>query len=353
MKFSDLYETYCAFRKPTFTLKVNNTRLNVGEGAVVRCMECRLTTLREAGSLTLRAELEPRSDLGRTWLNAIQPGAVCTLSLGYVNTEKLVFSGFVYEAAWDDPLCCGVQGIEMTCLDVRGQLMLSSCADAGSARTLSQLISALLRQTCCTRMTSVTMEAVPQDWDLPFQRTGPTDFDILCKIADFLCYEFYSFADSTYFGPARRAADTSVLFDGKNGLIALRHRRSLAGQCAAVAVSGSDDKGERLYVREARASDSGFGMNQAGSALTMDLHQAEPAVRTMAQAAYLAKARMQDHQRRSGMLLGRCTGLPELRPGRFLEVAGLGEPVNGSYYVQTVVHTVDETGFETCFEAED
>lgn len=352
MKFTNLYETYRAFRKPTFTLKVNNTQLDVGEGAAVRCMECRLTTLREAGSLSLSAELEPQSDLGDTWLNAIQLGAVCTLSLGYINTEKTVFSGFVYEVTWDDPSCSGVQGIEITCLDARGQLMLSSCADAGSARTLSQLISALLQQTCCTRMTSATIEAVPQDWDLPFQRTGSTDFDILCRIADFLCYEFYSFADSTYFGPARPSPDTSVIFDGKNGLLSLRRRRSLAGQCAAVAVSGSDDNGERLYAREARESDSGFGMGQAGSALTMDLHQAEPAVRTMAQATYLAKARMQDRQHRSGMLLGRCTGLPELRPGRFLEVAGLGEQVNGSYYVQTVIHTIDETGFETYFEAE-
>lgn len=353
MKFSNLYETYSAFRKPTFTLKVNSTRLDVGEGAAVRCMECRLTTLREAGSLSLSAVLKPKTDLGGTWLSAIQLGAVCTLSLGYINTEKVVFSGFVYEVTWDDPLRSGVQGIEMTCLDVRGQLMLSSCADAGSARTLSQMISALLQQKCCTRMTSTAIEAVPQDWDLPFQRTGATDFDILCKVADFLCYEFYSFADSTYFGPVRPSADTSVVFDGKNGLISLRHRRSLAGQCAAVAVSGSDDKGERLYAREARASDRGFGMEQAGSALTMDLHQAEPAVRTMAQASYLAKARMQDRQHRSGMLLGRCTGLPDLRPGRFLEIAGLGEQVNGSYYVQTVIHTIDETGFETYFEAED
>lgn len=353
MKFSSLYETYGGCRKPTFTLKINSAQLDVGEGAEIHTMECRLTTLREAGSLFVSAELDTASDLGGMWLSAIQLGAVCTLSLGYLTQQELVFSGFVYDVTWDAPLENGTMLLEMTCLDLRGQLMLSSCADAGSARTLSQLISTLLQQTCCTRMGSTTIGAVPQDWDLPFQRTGATDFDILCKAADFLCFEFYAFADTAYFGPARPSNDTAVTFEGVNGLIRLRRRRSLAGQCAAVAVSGSDDKGERLYAREARTSDSGFGVGQIKSALALDLHQSEPAVRTMAQATYLAQARMQDRQRRSGMLLGQCIGIPNLRPGRFVEVTDLGDQVNGTYYIQTVVHTIDETGFETSFEAED
>lgn len=352
MKFSELYETYGAFRTPTFTLKVGGTRLNVGEGARLRSMECRLTTLREAGSISLHAELEPDTELGGSWLTAIQLGAVCTLSLGYLGRERPVFSGFVYEAAWSAPLNGTVCEVDMTCLDVRGQLMLSSCTDAGAARTLSQLISSLLRQSCCARMSSVTIDAVPQDWDLPFQRTGATDFEILCTAADFLCYEFYAFADDAYFGPARPSSETAVSFHGTNGLIRLQRRRSLAGQCAAVAVSGSDDKGERLYARQARRADSGFGVAQIKSALALDLHQAEPAVRTMAQAAYLAKARMEDRQRRSGLLLGQCTGLPDLRPGRFVEVAEVSRQVNGTYYLQTVTHIINETGFETEFEAE-
>lgn len=353
MKLSALYDKYDGFRTPTFTLNVNSKKLDVGSGVKLESMECRLTTLRESGALTLRAELEISSDRAKTWLNAIQLGAVCTLSLGYAGTEQKVFSGFVYDAVWDDPLGDTRMMLDMICMDVRGQLMLSSCPDAGAARTLSQLVAKLLGQSCCTRMASAQVKTIPKDWDLPFQRTGPTDFEILCSAADFLCFEFYAYADTVYFGPARDSSETVVTFDGPNGLMRLRRRRSLAGQCAGVAVSGADDKGERIYAREARVADSGFGVGQIKSALALDLFEADPAVRTMAQAQYLAKERMKERQRRNSTLLGQCTGIPELRPGRFVQVTGLSEQINGSYYIQTVTHTIDETGFETSFEAEE
>lgn len=353
MKFTALYAKYGGFYRPTWTLNVNQTRLNVGDGVELERMECRLTTLGEAGTLTLQAELDSSSHGGTAWLDAIQPGAVCTLSLGYGGTEETVFSGFVFDAVWDSPLRCPWMKLELTCMDVRGQLMLSSSSDAGAARTLSQLVSKLLGQSCCTRMARPQIKPIPKDWDLPFQRTGPTDFEILRSAADFLCFEFYAHGDRVYFGPARDSSETAVTFDGPNGLMRLRRRRSLAGQCGGVAVSGADDKGERIYARAARAADSGFAAGQIKSALALDLLEADPAVRTMAQAQYLAKERMKKRQRRSSMLLGQCTGIPELRPGRFVQVTGLSRPVNGSYYLQTVTHTIDETGFETCFEAEE
>ena len=309
---------------------------------------------RQAGSIFLLAELTPGKELADTWLSAIQLGAVCTLALGYQETEEDVFSGFVYDVIWDDPLDTGIQQVEMICLDVRGQLMLSALSDAGAARSLSQLVKAVLKQSPCTRMASnVSIGKIPSDWDLPFQRTGPTDFEILCSAADFLCYEFYAFANTVYFGPARDSSEVAVEFDAANGLMRLRHRKTLAAQCAAVAVSGTDDNGQRLYAREARSTDQGYGIGQIKAALGQDVHRAEPAIRTMAQANYLAQARMQMRQHQAGLLIGQGAGIPELRPGRFVKASGLSDQVNGSYYIVDVIHTIDETGFETYFEAEE
>ncbi len=72
----------------------------------------------------------------------------------------------------------------------------------------------------------------------------------------------------------------------------------------------------------------------------------------MAQVQYLSKARMEAVQRRSGALLGRGAGVPELRPGRFVTISGLSEAANGNYYVHTVRHVLDADGDETSFEAE-
>lgn len=354
MKFSSLYETYEAMREPGCRLKADGAQLDAGEGARLLRVECELTCAGQAGMARLEAALNPDEARGAAWLDAVRPGALCSLALGYGDSLTDVFCGFFYDVLWSDPLDGGTILLEALCLDVRGRLMLTSCADAGAKRTLSQLVEAILGQSCCTQLAPKrTVCQPPEDWDLPVQRPGRSDYSVVCGAADFLCYEFCAFADELYFGPPRPERDPAVTFDGPNGLMRLVRRRTLAGQCAATAVSGTDDAGERIYSRRARAGDSGFGTDKMSGVLTGDFHRPEPLVRTMAQAQYLSQARMERSQRRAGGLSGHCVGLPELRPGRFIQVSDLSEPAGGTYYVHTVRHVLDEAGFQTWFEAED
>lgn len=354
MKLSALYQTYGAMREPNYGLKIGGRALGIGDDAQLIRAECELTSTRQAGILALEAVLDPAQEQGAAWLDALQPGAACSFSIGYGKDLTEVFCGFLYDVLWGDPLGGTAMALEAVFLDVRGRLMLTSCADAGAQRAASQMIRDILGQSCCKELAKKqTVDPPPQDLDLPALRPGPSDYSILCAAADFLCYEFYAFADELYFGKPRPESGAVLTFDGPNGLISLKRRRTLAGQCAAISVSGTDDSGERLYSRQARKKDSGFGTDRMSSILTGDFHQPEPFVRTMAQAQYLSKARMERRQQQSGGLAGHSVGLPELRPGRFVEVAGLSRPLNGTYYVHTVRHILDEAGFETRFEAED
>ncbi|MCI9391227.1 MAG: hypothetical protein HFF65_02360 [Oscillospiraceae bacterium] len=354
MKFSDLYQTYDAMREPNYVLKVGGKTLKIGDDARLIRVECQLTSTRQAGVLVLEAALDPKQEHGAAWLDAFQPGAMCSFSVGYGKSLTEVFCGFLYDVLWSDPLQGTILLLEAVFLDVRGRLMLTSCADAGAQRVMSQMIGDILGQSCCGELAKKkTIDPPPEDWDLPALRPGPSDYAILCAAADFLCYEFYAFADELYFGKPRPKTEAVLTFDGPNGLLELKRRRTLAGQCAAVAVGGTDDKGERLYSRQARKKDSGFGTDKMSSVLSDDFYQPEPFVRTMAQAQYLSKARMERRQQQSGGLTGYGVGLPELRPGRFIKAEDLSKPVNGTYYVHTVRHVLDETGYKTWFEAEE
>ncbi len=354
MKFSALYQSYKAMREPVYALKIDGKALETGGDARLLRLECELTCARQAGVLSLEALLNPKGEHGAAWLDAFQPGAACSFSAGYGSRKTEVFRGFLYDVRWSDPLDGTDMLLEAAFLDVRGRLMLAAHADAGAQRTSSQMIQSILSQACCTQLASKrTVNPPPDDWDLPALRPGPSDYSVLCAAADFLCYEFYAFADELYFGKPRPESGAAVTFDGPDGLMRLERRRTLAGQCAAIAVSGADDKGERIYSRQARKKDSGFGTDKMGGVLSGDIQQPEAFVRTMAQAQYLSQARMEERQRQAGGLTGRSVGLPELRPGRFIEVTNLSKPLNGTYYVRTVRHILDETGFETWFEAED
>ncbi len=349
VKFSELSQTYNSMRRPSFSLSVGGRELESGPGARLTRAECFLTSRMEAGSLTLEIRLDPEGDAGGRWLAALQPGAEGSLSLGWEGNNTQVFSGLLFETAWDDPLGGGAMMAEAVFLDARGALGLTSLADAGAQRKLSQLAREVLDASGC----SYTLGTFPEDWDLPVRRRGSSDYDVLREAAQLLCWEFYDFAGEVYFGPPRPESTAVLEYDGPDGLTRLCRRRSLAGQCGGTAVSGADGAGERVWSRTDRSADSGFGTDKMGSVLTGFRHTPEAAVQTMAQAQYLSQARMEAVQRRSGALFGRGVGLPELRPGRFITVSGMSEAVNGDHYVHTVRHVLDAGGFETSFEAED
>ena len=354
MNFSKLYDSYHAMRSPSYSLKVNSKEIKSEEKAVLTKLECELTSRMEAGFLYLEGTCNPEAKEGKKWLDAFQVGVKCELSMGYEKDLKEVFTGFLYELNWSDPLEEEPMGLRALFLDARGRLMTSACADAGAARTLSQMVQKLLTQSCCKQLaSSQKIGQVPKDWDLPIQRRSRSDYEVVCEAADFLCYEFYVCGEELYFGEPRKNTSPIVTFDTAVGMLSLECSRTLAHQCAAVAVSGTDDKGEQILAREARKKDSGFGCEKMGSALSNDIQFAEPAVRTMAQAKYLAKMRMEQRQHSSGRLKGCSLGLPELRPGRFIKVEKLSAPVCGTFYVHTVRHLLDINGYRTEFEAEE
>jgi len=353
MKFSALYKTYKAMAAPQWELTVEGTKLTGGDGAALLRADCRLTCRQDAGSLVLECQVDPDQKDGQSWLDAMQPGAVCSFSLGYEDSLTEVFSGYLSDMAWDVPLDRGAMDLEAVFLDVRGQLMNTSHVDAGTARTLSQMVSGVLNGKECTKLASnITVKNVPDDWDLACVRRGQSDYEAVCAAARLLSYEFYACASELYFGPARSETSPVLEFDGPDGLRRIQRRRSLAGQWGTLEVSGASDSGERISFQAPRGTDNGYGSAKLSGALTGERRVPAPGARTMAQVQYLANARMQERERRGGGLWGWSVGLPQLRPGRFVQTGNIHSAVNGTWYVHTVRHTLDDIGFETYFETE-
>ena len=50
---------------------------------------------------------------------------------------------------------------------------------------------------------------------------------------------------------------------------------------------------------------------------------------------------------RFGELQCECVGIPDLMPGRFIRVTGLGEVVSNRFYITKVVHRFGEQGYGT------
>ena len=51
---------------------------------------------------------------------------------------------------------------------------------------------------------------------------------------------------------------------------------------------------------------------------------------------------------RLGSIEAECIGIPELLPGRFLRISGLGSPADNDFYLTSVIHEYrDDTGYRT------
>jgi phage protein D len=66
------------------------------------------------------------------------------------------------------------------------------------------------------------------------------------------------------------------------------------------------------------------------------------------QAQYRADSLMEDISYRFGSLECTCVGIPELKPGHFIKITGLGEPCDNKFYVTHARHIMsDEHGYVT------
>ncbi len=72
---------------------------------------------------------------------------------------------------------------------------------------------------------------------------------------------------------------------------------------------------------------------------------------TQKQADLRAKAILLERTKDLVTATGTCVGLPDLRAGCRIGIAGLGARFNGEYFVTDTVHTINDSGYITKFTA--
>ena len=74
----------------------------------------------------------------------------------------------------------------------------------------------------------------------------------------------------------------------------------------------------------------------------------DPTISSQSDADARVESLLEQMSYRLGSLEGDCVGIPDLVPGRFITLSGLGTPVDNSFYLTTVVHEFrDDTGYQT------
>lgn len=368
--YSGLREKYYDFSHPRAGVILGGKALDsAGKGMVLDEVHVELTSGYEASMASFRIYdvFDPSS--GRFFFSKLKKEALLgnsvALSLGYLDKLETVFVGFVSGVAFGfEPE--GLPYIEITALDVKGVMMGGSYAAALTATTYSAAVKEVLQRTGEGRvqqMGGITdapdISSTPdaeqpgggsaKSSPITVEMVGESDYEFVVRAAKRFNFEFFVDRGKVIFRPAK--SDASVLMKLSNGagLRGFRMEYSLTSVVGKI---------------EARAMDPGAGkVIRSSSSFNNTLSTANKAKQLMGKGAKVyvdasissredadarVKSLMEKMSYRLGSLESDSVGIPELRPGRFIEVSGFGAPVDNKFYLTAVTHDFSsDSGFTT------
>lgn len=266
-------------------------------------------------------------------IDAFTPGTAVEVKLGYIKKET-VFKGFV----WSQKLCNhegDAAALRICCMDARRLMMENFTRKHYLKMSVSGIVSEILGNYSASLTGGTQVDAPSAKLEMVTQ--NGSDHDFLCELAERTGREFSVFAGKGYF--AKRSKSPCVTLEmGAH----IRHfeieriYRNIAVEVYSptglTVANGKNDEATRDWQKS------------AGSAAVIAVPWPETDADTckvMAQSLY---------DRRMDAAAGglvRTAGLPELVPGRYLKLSKVGGGYDGAYFIRTVRHTIDESGFVT------
>ncbi len=208
--------------------------------------------------------------------------------------------------------------------------------------------------------------ALAAEAEIPFvAQANQTDVDFLLNLARQHGYEFnvleWDEASGRparlRFGPGLNArAPVNYRLDWGRTLIDFKPTLTTAGQFKSVTVTGWDRRRQRVI--EERVSFDDPELRRMNANLQEMLVECDPREETrvdlpvfsQADARARAIAILRDTNANMVKAKGTTIGLPELKSGTKVMIAGVGSRLSGEYLVTRTVHSIGEQGYTTQFE---
>jgi hypothetical protein len=288
-------------------------------------------------------------------------GNTLTLKFGYLEALETVFTGFV--AGVNFVYSEGeIPYVEVTGMDIKG-LMMSGCyAEQLAASSYGEAVREILRKTAYERLQSnaaVTKIAVS---DTPDKKKGSgdkgagaytvemaseSDYEFVVKAAKRFNYEFFTDRSAVYFRKAKSNAEILLTIGIAEGLLDFDVGYSITGVAETVeALSVDAGTGKLISARKKFTNNLSVG-SYAKKLISKSRHvYIDPTIVSKEHAEARTASLLETMSYRLGALNCTCIGIPELQPGRFIRLQGLGSPVDNKFYLTSVVHAItSETGY--------
>lgn len=341
--YKDLVNQYGNFHLPAVKIYVNGTELLSSMGLLLEEIEVVLS-LDSASSVQFKLgnvyDVQSRSF--RSGLkDKFKPGTIVEVALGYYSSTIKIFKGFVYMLGCE----FGEKAmLAVTAMDVRKLMMISGSRHVlHNVKNYSDAFKTIMAD--YGALCSVQVTATDDKLEIPVSQVS-SDYDFVMEelvATGKSSREFFVVADKAYF--RERPGSQAPLMQLEYGRELLSLEMDYAYLDLEIQVVGFNAGEQTAYTGTARAKSKepqSSLISPAPVRMVTD-PDADNQDKVSRRAGSLAD--METERVKRGKLT--TVGLPEIVPGRFIEVVKTEAMVNRKYYISEVRHHVGEGIFTT------
>lgn len=290
--------------------------------------------------------------LGEELSKTVEIGSIIEISLGYFTTLVPVFKGVAVGVSYrfeHEALPVAV----VTAMDVKGVMMANCYAMQLSAKSYGDAVREILRKPTYAKLydsLEVTNTPDAQDSDqypeLTMEMSAESDYEFIVKAAMKFNFEFFVEGGVVYFRKAKIVKPVQATLSAGAGISTFDISYSVTGLVDKVEVRALDaGTGKTIAASIKRSGSLSLG-SKAKALLSKSLKvYLDPTVYSKSMAEARAASLMETMSYRFGEFTCECVGIPDLVPGRFLRIDGLGSGVNNTFYITRVTHKLSSDGY--------
>lgn len=367
--FKDLKIKYDSFEYPFIMIYIDGKEVSKNKsGFVVSDIEIELTSGYEASIATFCIYNSFDNEISNFRTEEVKDyiciGSGVEIALGYGTEAQYVFCGFIsrvnffYEEG-------NAPGIRVTAMDIKGVMMASKYSRQLKATSFGEAVKEILDNGPYQGMTTSQLIKGIEVSDTPdkvmgtsesrkasdrtIEMVAESDYEFIVKAAKKYNYEFFTECGVVYFRKAKQNAEILMEMGPADGLKTFDVEYDITGLVGTIKARGTDVSKARVIEAKQKFNQK-ISMGNKAKKLIKNSEKVylDATITSKEEADYRVESLMEEMSYRFGSLQCTCIGIPELLPGKYLELRSLGEPVDNYFYLTKVVHRLDnERGYET------
>lgn len=352
--YDELEKRYRGFIAPAFKIIVNNEDISKYDIAVE--------------SLSINLSTNPKSDTAKFSIpnvynlverdfdlytddkkqkEILKLGDTVVVSTGYTDQLEAIFMGYITNIEYN--FSSGAPTVEVTAMDISFFMLRSGEPEKWTNKTIVDVVDDIGRRYGIT-----DFEIEPDNKVIvELSKKNESDHKFLQTQAELRNREFFVVGKKLYFRKKSSTQTSLMKLEWGKHLTSFRVEHDIADQLSKVKVKAAiENTSEVVEVESSKVNKIGSNsttgpdlMKKMGNIVEVLLLN----VKDRAEAQQIADSRIDELSQRLVSANGSCIGFPELRAGRNIEIGGLGQKLDTLYYIESVTHTIDSSGYKASF----